>query len=83
MSKSRRVITIHLPHREPALAAIFTLLLVMAALLAGLSPYLPDRWTEEEPVTTNVLVPNTQLAGKALNERVENLLGKMTLEEKS
>jgi len=83
MSKPRRVITIHLPHRDPAAAAAFTLLLVVIGLFAGLSRYLPEHWTGEvEPASTPILVPNAQLAGNALNERVESLLAKMTLEQK-
>ncbi len=82
MSKPRRVITIHLPHRDPAAAAAFTLLLLFAGLIGGLSPYFLKHWTEEEPAQVTVLVPNAQLAGKALNERVESLLATMTLDQK-
>src|SRR5271155_2297970 len=81
MSNPRRVITIHLPHREPAVPAVLTLLLVAAGLIGVLSPYLPNQWaSEEEPAP--ILIPNAQLAARALNERVESLLGKMTLEQK-
>ncbi len=83
MSKPRRVITIQLPHREPVVAAAFTLLLVAAGLLGGLSPYLPNHWAiEEEPAPAPVLIPNAQLSDEALNERVEGLLARMTLEQK-
>jgi beta-glucosidase len=83
MTKPRRVITIQLPHREPAAAAAFTLLLVAIGLLAGLSPYLPEHVvTEEKPTTASLSTPNVQLAGRALNERLESLLAKMTLEQK-
>jgi beta-glucosidase len=83
MSKPRRVITIHLPHRDPAAAAFFTLLILFALFLGGLSPYFPKGCTgEAEPEAPPVYIPNSQLAGKALNERVEGLLTKMTLADK-
>ncbi len=82
MSKPRRVITIHLPHREPLVPALLTLLLLAAGVLGGLSSYLP-RWPAvEEPPPAATSIPNAQLADKALNARVESLLAKMTLEEK-
>jgi beta-glucosidase len=83
MSKPRRVITIKLPHREPFVPAVLTLLLLAAGILAGISPYLPNKWTNEnEPALAMVSVPNAQLADKVLNERVEKLLRQMTLEQK-
>jgi beta-glucosidase len=82
MSKPKRVITIHLPHREPAVPAILALLLALLALLGGLSPYLSDHGNNQDANPPPVLVPNAQLAGRVLNERVENLLSQMTLEEK-
>jgi beta-glucosidase len=81
MSKPRRVITIHLPHRETFVPAFLTLLLAFLGILAGLSRYLPSDWTAQETPPV-LLVPNAQLADRALNERVESLLRKMTLEEK-
>jgi beta-glucosidase len=82
-TKPKRVITIHLPHREPAVAAILTLLLALLVALGGLSNYLPNPWAAEEEIAPPpTLDPNAQLASKALNERVEDLLGKMTLAEK-
>jgi len=81
MSKRRRVITIHLPHREPAVPAVLTFALVLLGVIGGLSSYVPD-WNVKEPATPSIQAPNEQLASRALNERVESLLGKMTLEEK-
>jgi len=83
MSKPRRVITIHLPHRETAVPAILILVLCAAGIIGGLSNYLPaHRAAEEESVLAPVSIPNTQLVGKALNARVESLLAQMTLDEK-
>ena len=83
MTKSRRVITIHLPHREPAVPAVLTLVLAALCSFAGLSSYLPDTWTiEDKAAVASVQIPNAQLANKALNERVENLLKQMTVDEK-
>jgi beta-glucosidase len=83
MSKPRRVITIHLPHRETAVPVILTFLLFAAGLFGGLSNYLPAHWAaEEESATATVSIPNSQLESRALNERVEALLAQMTLDEK-
>src|ERR1700683_1702940 len=83
MSKPKRVITIHLPHREPAVPIILALVLLVAGLLGGLSPYLPAHWiAEEAPLTAAGSIPNAQLADSALNKRVEDLLGKMSLADK-
>jgi beta-glucosidase len=84
MEKPRRVITIHLPHRETVLAALLIFLLGTLAFFAVISPALfpPVETEEEEPVET-VTVPNAQLANTLLNQRVEELLGKMTLQEKT
>jgi beta-glucosidase len=81
-TKPKRVITIHLPHREPTIAALLTFLLALLGLLGGLSNYLPGSWFAEEEAPPPIAVPNAQLAAPALNERVENLLGQMTLAEK-
>jgi beta-glucosidase len=81
-TKPKRVITIHLPHREPAIAALLTLLLASLIALGGLSNYLPDPWATEEAAPPPVSDPNAQLAATALNQRVDDLLGKMTLQEK-
>ena len=82
MSNTRRVITIYLPHRDPAAAAAFTLLLILAVIIGGTSSFLPDGWkSSDEPIPANV-EPNAQLAGKKLNQRVESLLSKMTLDQK-
>jgi beta-glucosidase len=84
MTKPRRVITIHLPHREPAVPAVLTFLLLSACLFAGWSNYLPQQpQKQEEPSAFDVVsIPNAQLADKVLNDRVEKLLSQMTLEEK-
>jgi beta-glucosidase len=82
-TKPKRVITIHLPHREPAVAAFLTFALAFLGLIAGLSNYLPTAWfAQDEETPPPVLVPNEQLAAFTLNERVEELLNKMTLAEK-
>jgi beta-glucosidase len=81
MDRPRRIITIHLPHREQAIAAFLVLLLAAAAMVGLLSPYAfvsPGSVEEPPPVP----IPNEQLAGRALNDRVDALLKKMTLEEK-
>ena len=81
MEKPRRVITIHLPHRETVAAALLVLLLGAAALLGPISPlFFPPAAPEEEEAPPTV--PNTQLADRALNQQVETLLQKMTLQEK-
>jgi beta-glucosidase len=84
MEKPRRVITIHLPHRETVAAAFLVFLLGAAAFIALISPiFIPPTAPEEEdeqPETEPV--PNAQLAAPELNQRVEELLGKMTLAEK-
>jgi beta-glucosidase len=83
MSKPKRVITIHLPHREPFVPALLTLLLLAAFILGGLSVYLPSSWSSPGNANTpSSAIPNSQLADRALTERVENLLAKMSLDEK-
>ena len=83
MSKPYRVIRIELPHRETAVPALLVLVLLFAGLFCGLGPYLPNPWpVEPRPVPAPVSIPNAQLTDKDLNERVENLLAKMTLEQK-
>ena len=81
MSKPRRVITIHLPHREPFAAAVLVFLLAALGVLGGLSSHLPDLWPAE-PEQPALVVPNAQLAGEKLNQRVEALLQTMSLDEK-
>ena len=81
MEKPRRVITIHIPHRETVAAALLVLLLGAAGFLGMISPMIfPPAQEEETPETPTV--PNAQLADEALNQRVESLLKKMTLAEK-
>jgi beta-glucosidase len=83
MTKPRRVITIYLPHREPAVPAVFAFLLFATVFLACLSGVLPSpSLVEDQNVSSTVSIPNAQLASKALNERVEALLAQMTLAEK-
>jgi len=81
MSKPRRVITIELPHREQAAAAILTFLLFALGLIGGLSRYIPDL-NETEEAAPVVLPPNSQLADDALDLRVKKLLSKMTVDQK-
>src|SRR5277367_6600788 len=83
MEKPRRIITIHLPHREPALAAFLVFLLVAASVAGVVSSYLaPPAVNEEEDTSPSELIPNAQLDSRAVNDRVEALLKKMTLLEK-
>ena len=81
MSKPRRVITIHLPHRETVAAATFTFLLFAAGLISGLC-YTFRGATNVSEQAPAVPVPNSQLASKAIDQRVESLLEKMTLDDK-
>jgi len=80
-TKPKRVITIHLPHRETVVPMALTFVLGLLGLLGGLSNYVPNPWSQEIPAA-RVSVANAQLTARALNERVENLLAKMTLDEK-
>src|SRR5260221_2710444 len=82
MSKPHRIISIRIPHGEPLVAALLIFLLVAGARVLTLGPYLPSPWPAEEAAPASVPAPNAQLADRALNERVENLLGAMTLEQK-
>lgn len=82
MEKPRRVITIHLPHREPVIAAFFVLLLAAAGVLGPLLTYVIPPVVPEEEAPEEQTIPNAQLASPALNDRVEALLKKMTLTEK-
>jgi beta-glucosidase len=79
MTKPRRVLTIPLPHREPALATLFVLLLAGALLMGIISSHHRKPPAVAAPAT---YVPNSQLVGRELNERVEALLKEMTLDEK-
>jgi beta-glucosidase len=81
MTNPRRVLTIYLPHREPFVPAVLTLLLVAAGVLGILSPYFFSQWPQQASAPA-IVIPNAQLAEKALNERVEDLLRKMSLNEK-
>jgi beta-glucosidase len=83
MTKPRRVITIHLPHREPAIIAAFTLLLVAAGILGCVSSFLPADWLAvEQPAQPVAVAPNEQLASPELNQRVNALLAKMSVQDK-
>jgi beta-glucosidase len=84
MSKPKRVLTIHLPHREQFVPAVLILLMVFAGLLGCLSPYLwPGEPAGDSPTPPPASgVPNAQLADPTLNRRVENLLAEMSLEDK-
>jgi beta-glucosidase len=79
--KPRRVITIHLPHREPVLATLF-ILIVVGALALGLIFSHHRAPAAAEEASPESYIPNSQLANRALNERVEALLKMMTLDEK-
>lgn len=80
MTKPNRVITIQLPHRDQAAAGFFVFLLILTAIVGGIWNNFSG--TDAENLAPIVLPPNSQLADKALNERVEALLKKMTLEQK-
>ena len=82
MDKPRRIITIHLPHRETIVPAILVLLLLLAGIVAPLSPLVFPPAAPEEETPETATIPNAQLADTALNQRVEDLLKKMTLAEK-
>jgi beta-glucosidase len=83
MLKPGHVIIIRIPSVESLLVGAFILLLPGAwigLMLAGwLSTILRPQVT---PTPGYLRTPNAQLADRALNERVDNLLDKMTLEEK-
>ena len=81
-TKPKRIITIHLPHREPAVPAAFVFVLALVCVLGGLSNYLPNPTPADVIPAAVVGIPNAQLGARALNERVEALLAKMTLDEK-
>ncbi len=87
MSKSRRVIhfSVHLPHRETVFAAL--LLLLIAAFVVFLTfprPPTASSTTLDRDLFLSVAEKpsNAQLADKALNARVEKLLGLMSLGQK-
>ena len=83
MDKPRRIITIHLPHRETVVPAFLVFLLFAAGVFGSISPYIfPPAAPEEEEEPETVTVPNAQLADAVLNQRVDALLKKMTLAEK-
>jgi beta-glucosidase len=83
MTEFRRVtITINLPHRDPAAAALLSLTLFLLILAGWLSYLLVPPAEPVETPEDSVLVANAQFVDKALNKRVEALLGKMTLDEK-
>ena len=90
-SKPKRIITIELPHRETAVPALLVLMLLFAGFFCGVTPYLmpylrpymPHPWPAEPTVApAPVSIPNPQLTNRVLNERVEALLSKMTLDQK-
>ena len=82
MEKPRRVITIHIPHRETVAAGLLVLLLLGLAFFGAISPLVFPPPVPEEEKPEAVVIPSAQLADPALNQRVEDLLKKMTLEEK-
>ena len=82
MTKPRRVITIHLPHREPAIIVFFTLLLVAAAVFACISSFMPADWLTPPVENASPPPPNAQLASPEINRRVGALLARMTVQDK-
>jgi beta-glucosidase len=79
MSRPRRVITLHLPHRE------FFVVVGVILLIVGLAAfYVMKAWQRARAADAArlVLIPNKQLADAALHARVEALLARMTLDEK-
>jgi beta-glucosidase len=83
MTRPRRVITIHLPHREHFVPAVLVFALGVALLLGGISPYFNGTEVDENNPPPAPTVPNRQLAERGLNERVEALLAKMSLADKT
>jgi beta-glucosidase len=79
MPRPRRVITVHLPHREFFVIAGLILLVLALAAYFSLKAW---RHASEREKARLALIPNKQLADPALNARVEALLAKMTLSEK-
>jgi beta-glucosidase len=87
MSKSRRVLhfSVHLPHRETVLAALLLLFIVaIVVFLTFPRRHLLSPTTLDQDLSLPVAEEpsNAQLADKALNARVEKLLGSMTLAQK-
>lgn len=84
MSKRRPILTFTIPPLETVVIVLFALALAATAIGLALKPFLPRirvTWNAQEgPI---VPPPNPQLADKALKERVENLLHRMTLEDKA
>jgi len=87
MTKHRRVIhiSIHLPHREPAAAALLLLLILAAVLFLNYPRHhvVPSTTLDQDLSLSVAEHPsNAQLADKALNQRVEKLLARMSLDQK-
>jgi len=88
MSKPPRVIhiSVHLPHPERALAALLILLILASVLFLTFprprSPISPTTLHQDLSLSVAEEPSNAQLADKALNARVEKLLGLMSLEQK-
>ena len=82
MSKPGRVIVIHVPPLRVCLLVV--LVLLIPAVWLGLTTigWLPPLWQAKKKGPPLPVAPNAQLADAALNARVENLLARMTLEEK-
>ena len=87
MSKRKYVISIpiHIPSRETCFAAFFLLLLTVVPLFFEFSTFFSKRSSKNQDDQTLAFSEepsNAQLADKALNARVEKLLGSMSLDQK-
>jgi beta-glucosidase len=81
MSKPGYVITIHIPPLRICLLIGFVALIPVVWIILMAVGWLPKFWKHPKKITAP-FVPNAQLANPALNQRVEQLLSHMTLQEK-
>ncbi len=65
MEKPRRVITIHLPHRETVAAALLIFLLGAVSFLGMISPFVFPPAPPEEEAPQEITIPNAQLVDAA------------------
>jgi beta-glucosidase len=81
MSKPGHVITIRIPPLETCVVTGLVLLLPAAWLALMMAGWISAFWTST-PLIQSLSPTNQQLADKALNARVENLLKRMSLKDK-
>jgi beta-glucosidase len=82
MSKPGYHIIIRIPPLETCVIIGFLLLIPVAGFVFMLAGWLPRLWAPNAPHTPFVPESNAQLVDKTIDARVENLLGRMTLEQK-